>query len=69
MTKRKWIITLLISSVFLVTVIECIVKFFRTDDRPKVVVVLQGLDLRYCNIVKVGSEKGAQGGSGANMIF
>lgn len=55
--KKKWII-LLISAVFLSTVIGCIVKFLRTDDKPKVVVVLQDLDTQYWNIVKAGAEKG-----------
>jgi len=55
--KQKWII-LLISSLFLATVIGCIVKFLRKDDRPKVVVVLQNLDSQYWNIVKAGAEKG-----------
>jgi len=55
--KKKWII-LLSSSIFLATVIGCITKFLRTDDKPKVVVVLKDLDEQYWNIVKAGAEKG-----------
>ncbi|WP_205650939.1 sugar ABC transporter substrate-binding protein [Ectobacillus funiculus] len=50
----------LISSLLLVIVIGCIVKFRGTDDRPRVVVVLQELDSQYWNIVKAGAEKGFQ---------
>ncbi|MFP3126829.1 substrate-binding domain-containing protein [Ectobacillus funiculus] len=57
--KKKWII-LLISSILLATVIGCIVKFLKKNDRPKVVVVLQDLDTQYWNIVKAGAEKGFQ---------
>jgi len=55
--KRKWII-LSIVAIFLTTVIGCIVKFLRVDDRPKVVVVLKDLNTEYWNIVKAGAEKG-----------
>ncbi|WP_342048393.1 sugar ABC transporter substrate-binding protein [Bacillus sp. OTU530] len=55
--KRKWII-LLISLLFLATIIGYVVKFLRTNDRPKIVVVLQDLDSQYWNIVKAGAEKG-----------
>ncbi len=55
--KKKWII-LLIISVLLATIIGCRIKFLRTDDRPKVVVVLKDLDTQYWKIVKAGAEKG-----------
>ncbi|MFP3122478.1 sugar ABC transporter substrate-binding protein [Ectobacillus funiculus] len=57
MMKKKLRI-LLIILLFLVAVIGCIVKFYRTDNRPKVVVVLQDLDSQYWNIVQAGAEKG-----------
>ncbi|WP_129728816.1 sugar ABC transporter substrate-binding protein [Ectobacillus funiculus] len=57
MIKKKLCI-LLIISLFLATVIGCIVKFYGTDNRPKVAVVLQDLDSQYWNIVKAGAEKG-----------
>ncbi|MFP3125798.1 sugar ABC transporter substrate-binding protein [Ectobacillus funiculus] len=55
--KTKWII-LLISLAFVATVLGCIVKFLRTDDRPKVVIVLKDLDTQYWKIIKAGAEKG-----------
>lgn len=55
--KKKWMI-LSISLIFLVIVIGYIIKFLKTDERPKVAVVLQDLDTQYWNIVKAGAEKG-----------
>ncbi|MFC6600604.1 hypothetical protein ACFQDF_00150 [Ectobacillus funiculus] len=57
MMKKKLRI-LLIILLFLVAVIGCIVKFYGTDNRPKVAVVLQDLDSQYWNIVKAGAERG-----------
>jgi len=55
--KKKWIIRLIIS-VLLISITGYVVKFLRTDDRPKVVVVLKDADTQYWEIVKAGAEKG-----------
>ncbi|MFP3121958.1 sugar ABC transporter substrate-binding protein [Ectobacillus funiculus] len=57
MMKKKWIV-LLVISVLLATVTGVIAKFLRKDNGPKVVVVLQGVNLQYWNIVRAGAEQG-----------
>ena len=57
MLKKKWIV-LLVISVFLTTVAGAIAKFLRKDNRPRVDVVLQDINIQYWNIVRVGAEKG-----------
>ncbi|MFP3126518.1 substrate-binding domain-containing protein [Ectobacillus funiculus] len=55
---KKKLRILLISSLFLVILIGCIVKFYRAEDRPKVVVVLKDFNSEYWEITKAGVEKG-----------
>ncbi len=55
--KKKWIV-LFVTAVFLATMAGAITKFLRKDNQPKVVVVLQGVNLQYWSIVGAGAEKG-----------
>jgi len=55
--QKKWLVMLIIA-IFLSTVVEGTAKFLRKDNRPKVVVVLQDLDIQHWNVVKAGAEKG-----------
>ncbi|WP_342048103.1 sugar ABC transporter substrate-binding protein [Bacillus sp. OTU530] len=55
---KKKLRILLISSLFLVILIGCIVKFCKAEDKPKVVVVLKDFNSEYWEITKAGVEKG-----------
>ncbi|MFB9758526.1 sugar ABC transporter substrate-binding protein [Ectobacillus funiculus] len=54
--KKKWMGSL-ICMILLVAFISFIARFFKEDDRPKVVVVLKTLDKEYWRIFKAGTEK------------
>lgn len=55
--KKKWIV-LFVILVFLATMAGAITKFLRKENKPKVVVVLQEVNLQYWNIVRAGAERG-----------
>ncbi|MDQ0246229.1 ribose transport system substrate-binding protein [Bacillus fengqiuensis] len=56
MLKKRWIIPLFFT-VFLIALISLVVGFPKEDDKPRVIVVLQRLDIEYWKTFELGAQK------------
>jgi ribose transport system substrate-binding protein len=54
--KKKWIVPL-VFTVFLIGSISIVVRFLKEDNKPKVIIVVQRLDLEYWKIFESGAKK------------